>query len=243
VRRWITAWTRRLSARSKPRLRQASEELGQLTQKYEIGLTWSEQHPAKRRNRVSASARRANERHPSRHVRHVAAAATNVANRWCGGTGTLRMVGSPTRRNKGFRQARRRANERHPLRHVRPRCARSAHRDQCRHPVVRARLKVKPAAAGPVRQNTPQKVATTGTISLASGRHSRDEWCAKEPHDQLSAYLIQQVPRATSPPGSTGRQSLRPQPARPPRPDAYAARDRPATGGAARNRRPSQFPP
>ena len=66
---------------------------------------------------------------------------------------------------------------------------------------------------------------------------------AKEPYDQLSAHTIQQVPRATTPPRSTWRQSLRPQPARPPRPDANAASDRTAAGGAARNRRPSQRPP
>jgi hypothetical protein len=66
---------------------------------------------------------------------------------------------------------------------------------------------------------------------------------AKEPNDQLSSHTIQQVPRAASSPGSAWRQSLRPQPARPPRPDANAASERPATGGAARNRRPSQRPP
>ena len=163
---------------------------------------------------------------------------------------------SSSRTVRPFPSARRPANERHPSLHVRPRCARGAHRDQCRHSVVRVRPKAKPAAAEPVRpdhyrragrrrrltaayakrrcssqsslaatdrsflswsvradgkahgrtrfgtllqgalpgfsnplpappslaaifQNTPQKVAATGTISLASRRHSRDEWSCK----------------------------------------------------------------
>jgi hypothetical protein len=45
-----TAFVREVKAT----LWQASEELGQLTQKYEIGVTRSGQHPAKRRSRFPA---------------------------------------------------------------------------------------------------------------------------------------------------------------------------------------------
>jgi hypothetical protein len=68
-------------------------------------------------------------------------------------------------------------------------------------------------------------------------------WCPEDHHDQLPLHSFQQIPRATTPPGSTGRQSLRPQPASSPRPDANAACGRRTTGGAWRNRRRSHRRP
>jgi hypothetical protein len=70
-------------------------------------------------------------------------------------------------------------------------------------------------------------------MNVVSGRH----------HDQLPLHSFQQVPRATTPPGSAGRQSLRPQPATSTRPDANPAGGRRTTRGAWRNRRRSHRPP
>src|ERR1017187_6443792 len=95
------------------------------------------------------------------------------------------------------------------------------------------RLREGPAELGP-----DDRLANNTHISLASKRHSRDEWwCKGNPYDQLSLHLIQQIPRTTTPPGSAWRQSLRVQPARPARPDAQAPRRRRAASGASRKYR------
>jgi hypothetical protein len=59
------------------------------------------------------------------------------------------------------------------------------------------RLREGPAELGP-----DDRLANNTHISLASKRHSRDEWwCKGNPYDQLSLHLIQQIPRTTTPPG------------------------------------------
>src|SRR5712691_8912839 len=64
-------------------------------------------------------------------------------------------------------------------------------------------------------------------------------WCRARPHDRIPLYPVQQIPRATAPPGRLRRPGLRPQPARPPRVGADTAPSRAATRGTAGNRRRS----
>src|ERR1035441_9494954 len=61
-------------------------------------------------------------------------------------------------------------------------------------------------------------------------------------HDRISLYPVQQIPRATAPPGRLRRKGLRPQPARPPRPGGGTAGSRAATRGVMANGRRSHPP-